>query len=71
MRSAIYVCGDTGIFKKTGQDCPNYEQHEPMPTAYVEFDGWGAKMNKTHKNVKCSGCGLYKIWVERTKKTTT
>jgi hypothetical protein len=61
-RDRIFVCGDTGIFEKKGQDCPNYENHEPMPTGYVEFSVWGEKMNKTHKNVKCSGCGLYQIW---------
>lgn len=61
----IYVCGNTGIVTKTNQDCPNYENHEPMPTGNVEFDEWSRKLNKTKKNSKCPDCGLYNIWTLR------
>ena len=61
----IIVCSDIGIYEKTGQECPNYENHEPMPIGYVEFHEYGKKLNKTHKNVKCPGCGKYRLWVER------
>ena len=64
-KDAIFVCGDDGVFEKTGQDCPNYANHEPMPRDYVSFDEHGKLLNKTRKNVKCPGCGLYKIWVPR------
>jgi hypothetical protein len=60
-----YVCGNTGIVTKTDQDCPNYENHEPMPTGNVEFDEWSRRLNKTKKNSKCPDCGLYNIWTLR------
>ena len=33
-----------------------------MPEGYVERSLWADEMMKTHKQVKCKGCGLYVIW---------
>ena len=64
-RDRIFICGDTGVFEKRGPECPNYENHEPMPTGYVEFDEWAKVKNRTHKNIKCPGCGFYRLWIPR------
>ena len=31
---------------------------------------WAAKMARTHKQERCSGCGLFQIWVPRAKSST-
>lgn len=42
--------------------CPNIEDHALQPQGYIEWHAWAEKMSKTHRQRKCSGCGLYKIW---------
>ena len=46
-------------------DCPYFEDHTPDPPGYIKWHEWAAKMSKTHKQRKCSGCGLYAIWEPR------
>ena len=42
--------------------CPNFEDHTPTPSGYVEWHLWAEKMGKTHKQRRCPGCGRYSIW---------
>jgi len=42
--------------------CPNVIDHTPCPSGYIQWHEWAAKISKTHRNLKCAGCGLYKIW---------
>lgn len=44
--------------------CPNRAQHTPTP-ADVGLMEWASKMSRTHEQIKCPGCGLYKIWARR------
>lgn len=44
------------------EPCPQQDKHTPCPSGYVEWHDWAAKMSETHKQVRCSGCGLYAIW---------
>lgn len=47
--------------------CPNFEDHTPCPDGYLGWHEWAEKMGKTHKQRKCSGCGLYAIWEPKKK----
>lgn len=46
-------------------DCPGFIDHTPSPPGYLEWHEWAKKMGRTHRQIKCAGCGLYKIWVPR------
>lgn len=37
----------------------------PQNLSYIGWDNWAEKMMKTHKVIKCGGCGKYKIWLEK------
>lgn len=43
--------------------CENWEKHTVAPSGYTQWHFWAEKKSKTHMQVKCAGCGLYKIWV--------
>lgn len=45
--------------------CPNAADHTPLPSGYLERDEWMERMHKTHRQIKCEGCGLYAIWIKR------
>jgi hypothetical protein len=45
--------------------CPHFEDHTPCPDGYIQWHAWAEKMSKTHRQVKCGGCGRYSIWVPR------
>lgn len=42
--------------------CPYFEDHTPCPEGYLEWHSWAESMSKTHRQVRCGGCGLYAIW---------
>lgn len=42
--------------------CPHFEDHTVYPECYLQWHAWADKMSKTHRQRKCSGCGLYAIW---------
>lgn len=41
--------------------------HMDGPSGYVEWHDWAERMERTHEQRQCSGCGLWKIWVRRKK----
>jgi hypothetical protein len=43
-------------------DCKN---HTDAPCGYIQWHEWARKKAKTHKQLKCHECGLYKIWIRR------
>ncbi len=45
--------------------CPNAEDHTPCPSSYLAWDEWAQRMAKTHRQSRCPGCGLWKIWVPK------
>lgn len=47
----------------TAQDCPQADKHTPRPDSYVGWHHWAARMARTHRQIRCDGCGLYAIWV--------
>jgi hypothetical protein len=42
--------------------CPRSDDHTPRP-AGVEPRVWLRAISKTHKQVRCSGCGRFEIWI--------
>ena len=44
--------------------CPNAAEHgdADAPEDYIARALWYEAMWKTHKQYKCKGCGLYRIW---------
>lgn len=42
--------------------CPHVEDHTAQPEGYLPWHAWAEEMSKTHRQRKCAGCGLYKIW---------
>lgn len=35
------------------------------PKGYYDWHEWAGKKNKTHRQYKCSNCGLWHIWRRR------
>jgi len=50
----------------TQAECPNIKKHTPSPSDYTERYDWAQEMVKAHRQLRCLGCGLYKIWVSKT-----
>lgn len=41
------------------------DQHTPCPDEYMARSYWMERMHRTHRQIKCDGCGLYMIWIPR------
>ena len=44
-------------------ECNKHTKNQP--SCYVSWHEWASKMSETKKQIKCSGCGLYEIWVKK------
>jgi hypothetical protein len=47
--------------------CPNEAKHTPSPPGYLQWHEWALQKSRRHKQIQCPGCGLYAIWVRRSK----
>ncbi len=47
------------------KDCPNIKEHTPCPEGYIHWHSWANEASKTHRQIRCSGCNRYSIWVPR------
>ena len=45
--------------------CPDIMHHTECPNGYLQWHEWARRMSKAHKQIKCSGCGLFAIWVPK------
>jgi hypothetical protein len=45
--------------------CPSFHDHTPSPEGYIQWHAWAKSMSKTHRQVRCTGCGRWSIWVEK------
>jgi hypothetical protein len=45
--------------------CPVRESHTVSPQGYITWHVWAEQKAKTHRQVKCTGCGRYAIWIPR------
>lgn len=53
------------------ENCPAREKHTPEPmheSDYMGWHAWARRMSKTHKQRRCPECGLFAIWVPRTRR---
>ena len=57
--------GLMGMFDKLYATCPNAANHTPCPKGYAAWDEWAKQMSQTHEQVRCSGCKLFAIWIEK------
>lgn len=54
------------MFREREKNCPNKKKHtKGAPEGYADWFDWAEKKEKTHKQTRCEGCGLYVIWVRR------
>ena len=70
---AIYICGmpePEELRVDKNPECPNSAEHTLAPGGYLQWHDWAETMQKTHRTVKCSGCGLFRIWVPKKQKET-
>jgi hypothetical protein len=49
-------------------ECPSFFDHTPHPEGYIAHHAWMRRMSQTHRQIKCTGCGLWAIWIPRKKK---
>ena len=52
-------------FADHADQCPNYWAHTHGPDGYFAWHEWAEEMQKTHRQRKCPGCGLFAIWTPR------
>lgn len=48
--------------------CPDFQHHTLCPIAdhdYIGWHAWAKEMSKTHRQIRCTGCGLYTIWIPK------
>lgn len=50
--------------KKT-QPCPNEADHVDGPEGYLAWHEWAEEMMKTHRQTRCRGCNLWKVWTPK------
>jgi len=51
--------------KTAAKACPNAAEHTEGPSGYVSWFEWAGRMQRTHRQTRCPGCRLYKIWAPR------
>ena len=67
-RTPYIVCfaGDEPVPEQPAKtDCPQWSAHTPRPAGYIGWHAWARRMSRTHRQLICSGCGRYKVWVEK------
>lgn len=52
---------------KAEVECPSFHDHTPCPDGYIQWHAWARRMNRTHKQIRCTGCGRFAIWIPRKK----
>lgn len=45
--------------------CPNRAEHADAPWGYLEWHEWARVKKKTHRQVRCDGCGRYLVLVPK------
>jgi hypothetical protein len=51
--------------RKPPGSCPTPEKHTPSPSGYFAWHEWAEEKAKTHKQIRCPGCGLWAIWLPK------
>lgn len=57
----------TSAVQRCRENCPNAAKHTKDPEGYLQWHEWAEKKSKTHRQIRCEGCGLYAIWVPLSK----
>lgn len=48
--------------RKPAPPCPQEHQHTGAPAGYPAWHEWAQQLARTHKQRRCPGCGLFKLW---------
>lgn len=40
-------------------------RHTPQPKGYIAWHEWAAKKSKTHRQIRCKGCGRLEVWTRK------
>lgn len=63
------TCGDCThriLVDHRSRTYPKCDDHTPSPAGYIAWHTWAARMNRTHRQLRCKGCGRFRIWIPRT-----
>jgi hypothetical protein len=41
------------------------DDHNEGPSGYTAWHDWASRMGRTHMQLRCGGCDLYKIWIRK------
>jgi hypothetical protein len=44
-------------------ECPDKANHTPCPESYMRFVNWADEKSKTHKQIRCTTCNKFAIWI--------
>ena len=61
-RRAIYICTPDVTPTLVDDGCPEWKSHTPDPQDYLGWFEWAEAKAKTHRQRRCTGCGLFKVW---------
>lgn len=50
--------------------CPSFHDHTPCPEGYLDWHAWAKRMMRTHRQIRCTGCQRFEIWVPRKRRTS-
>lgn len=50
--------------------CAFANQHTEGPADYLAWHAWAEAMEKDHRQIRCPGCDLYKVWVPKANAST-
>lgn len=48
-----------------GAACPEHARHTTVLSAGEPWEAWAARMERTHVQERCPGCGVDTVWVPR------
>lgn len=60
--SVHYNQRTTAPVSHPGNPC---DDHNEGPSGYLDWHEWAKRMGRTHHQLRCAGCGLYKIWIAK------
>lgn len=60
----MLICGD-GPLETPPATSGGCVPHTPAPTGYAAWHAWAGRMSRTHRQVRCPGCGLFNVWVPK------
>ncbi len=64
-RADVWMRGEVRRVTATQPPCPRASKHTKHPAGYLQKYSWARRKVRTHRQVRCEGCGLFVIWVRK------